>query len=448
MTKGLPSAATYTRFIDERFDRFIAGPALLLLAFSALYDVGLANTALAVLLVATLILAPLHGDRLVRDPLLWLTLGFLCWVLLSATLHAQVRPDWSYTIWNTAGDWLLTPLLGSFVVAFWLARHRRLLPWLLVLMVAGYLFRIGERISMVQLEQLVQGTDRATFGDAATNFGTWSLLVLLALVAIFQFLLHIKRRSIRMLAAVLWVVAVLVAVSGLILSQARGAWLTALMVFPVTLYLFLRERAPRRNPGELLAAAFGLVIVLLILVSVIFGTVLERRLDDHRETIVQILSGEVHDLPSDSPGYRVRMYFEAVETWWQRPLLGYGPGASEIALAESEDSGIRRFRDTHNSYLVILTEFGLFGLVALGAFVLVLIERVRRAHRAGWLCTPCASLLLGAALALAVTQLFQYSLHSYRGPFVVALLCGMAWAYRFTDMQLSASTPESGQNGT
>ena len=435
MAEILTSVASGAHSVDRWFDRFVAPPALLLLGFGAFYDVGLANTGLGVLLLALLVLAPIHARRLAHDRLVWLTLAFIAWGLLAAWLHARAQPEWNYTIWSAAGDWLLTPLLGSLVVAFWLARHRRLIPWLLALMVAGFLVRIGQDASIAQLGRLMQGHGRATFGDAATNFGIWALVNVLVLLSLLPGIMSSPSRSVRVLALLTWVGAIIVSVGGLVLSQARGSWLAAIIVVPLMLWLLLRRRRRMRHPVAPAAVITIVMVVCLATVWLAFGRVLERRFDDHRETIARIVSGELENLPSDSPGFRIRMYAAGIEAWWQRPLVGHGPGATEIVLEQSEDEGIRRFSDVHNAYLVILIEFGGIGLVVLAGFVVTAIRTARRALQDGWLTDAHVDLLITILVTLSLTQLFEHSLHSMRGPFVIAIFCGLALSARFVPGQ-------------
>jgi O-antigen ligase len=408
----------------------LALPGLLLVAFGALYDVSVGNSGLALLLVATVAVTPIQWRSLGRDPLCWMTLAFAGYVLVGALLLSASRPDWDYTVWNAGGDWLLTPFLGSLVAAYWLGRYSRLIPWLIVLLIAGYLVRAGNQLSPDLIAELTDG-QRATFGDSANNFGAWSLIVVLAVFPLVSASRSITLAGLRYAAYLVCALVLVVATAGLVFSQARASWLAAIVAVPVLCCLSLRYRWPSMAWKRLCAIVGGGMLAAAVIVALSFGSVIADRMDDHSGTIAQIASGQFDDLPSDSPGYRIRMYIEGLHAWAESPLLGHGPGMSVIALAETQDQGIRRFNDFHNAYLVIAVEFGALGLALIATLVAMAVRTARRAIYGQWLSPACGHFLFAALVAFIIFQLFQYSIHSYRGPFVLAVLMGIALAYRF-----------------
>lgn len=423
-------AVTRSDRIEHYIGFGLAIPGLLLVAFGALYDVGVGNSGLALLLIATAAVTPIRWRSLGRSPHCWLTLAFGGYVLVGALLLSTSRPDWGYTIWNVAGDWLLTPFLGSLVVAYWLGLYPRLIRWLVVLLVAGYIVRVGGELSFGLIAEFTNGK-RATFGDSANNFGAWSLLVLLAGFSITSASRSIITPGLRYAAYLGNALVIVVALAGLVFAQARASWIAAMFAVPVLCCLLLRSRWPSMAWRKLCVLVAGGMLATAAVVAVSFGNIIADRMDDHSATIARIASGQLDDLPSDSPGYRIRMYAEGLRAWADNPVVGHGPGMSAIALAETEDEGIRRFNDFHNAYLVIAVEFGMVGLALLAALVVMAVRTAGRAVDRRWLAPVWGHFLLVSLVAFIIFQLFQYSLHSYRGPFVLAILLGIALAYRF-----------------
>ncbi|MDE5548969.1 MAG: O-antigen ligase family protein [Clostridia bacterium] len=72
------------------------------------------------------------------------------------------------------------------------------------------------------------------------------------------------------------------------------------------------------------------------------------------------------NLADGSNSLRVAHWKSALKCWKQQPIFGYGPAmASDVLFAVDNHVG-----DAHNTYLVILLQFGVFGL-ALYAFIIL-----------------------------------------------------------------------------
>lgn len=411
--------------------RFVALPGLLLLSFGALYDVNPGNVGLALLFLATFIVAPLHAAMLRRERLFWLMLAFLAWVLLAGWYSAVMRPDWEYQIWSAVGDWLLTPFLGMFVTAFWIARFHRVSGWLLILLVAGFMVRILQELSPELFRELVNGTARATFGDSANNFGIWSLLCTVVLLGLIPELIRLRPMWLKVMSVLAWLSMLVVASSGIILSQTRAAWIAVPFAMLVVVYRLVMQAFPMIPRRKLLVISLVPIFLIVGLLASAFSDVVMERVSRERSTISQVLSGQLENLPDQSIGYRLRMYYEGVSTWVENPFIGGGPAIPEIALAKTEDRGIRQFNDFHNAYLDLLASFGLIGFLMICWLIVTAVHSVRASTRADWMSSTLTTILLGSAVTIAVTQLFSSSLHSYRGPFVVALLLGLSCAWRF-----------------
>lgn len=432
---SLLSPETVTGRLEFLLGRYMALPGLILLSFGAFYDVNPGNVGLALLLVATFLAVPLCWHSLKREPLFWLTVGFSAWVLFAAWLGASARPDWGYEIWSTSGDWFLTPFLGTLVTAFWLARFPRLFGWLLAFLVVGYVMRVFTHTSPEMLGTMLEGTKRATFGDSANNFGLWSLICAIVLLGFIPVQFRARSLWTRVTTWTIWLSAFVIAISGLVLSQTRGAWLAAPFAFAVMAYRFLVERYPELSRRKITGVSLVSICIVIGLITIAFSDIIAQRTSHHAGTIMNLVSGQLDDLPGDSVGYRIRLYSEGFTTWYENPIAGSGPAIPAIALAESDDAGIHRFNDFHNLYLDVLASFGLTGLLMLGLLLALAVSSSRTAIRSGWISCSTGNTLLASAVAFAISQLFSSSLHSYRGPFVVALLIGMACAWRFVPLR-------------
>ncbi|MFE9026038.1 O-antigen ligase family protein [Streptomyces iakyrus] len=165
----------------------------------------------------------------------------------------------------------------------------------------------------------------------------------------------------------------------LALSFSRGAWIATFLTCTVQLVLTgwrraLKVAAAAVAAGVILVGGFGVGSVLL------------------QQRIGSI--AQVADAPDQSVVDRYTLWASATEIWRQHPLTGVGlkgfpeyrDGHATLALSsgsETEGAGAAYQRQPllspHNMYLLVLSEQGLIGLLALaGSWLALLVCAVRR----------------------------------------------------------------------
>ncbi|WP_033314149.1 O-antigen ligase family protein [Streptomyces iakyrus] len=165
----------------------------------------------------------------------------------------------------------------------------------------------------------------------------------------------------------------------LALSFSRGAWIATFLTCTVQLVLTgwrraLKVAAAAVAAGVILVGGFGVGSVLL------------------QQRIGSI--AQVADAPDQSVVDRYTLWASATEIWRQHPLTGVGlkgfpeyrDGHATLALSsgsETEGAGAAYQRQPllspHNMYLLVLSEQGLIGLLALaGSWLALLVCGVRR----------------------------------------------------------------------
>ncbi|MFJ4537635.1 O-antigen ligase family protein [Streptomyces tibetensis] len=168
----------------------------------------------------------------------------------------------------------------------------------------------------------------------------------------------------------------------LALSFSRGAWIATFLTCAVQLVLTgwrraLKAAAAAVAAGVILVGGFGVGSVLL------------------QQRIGSI--AQVADAPDQSVVDRYTLWASATEIWRQHPLTGVGlkgfpeyrDGHATLALSsgsETEGAGAAYQRQPllspHNMYLLVLSEQGLIGLLALaGSWLALLVCGVRRLVR-------------------------------------------------------------------
>ncbi|MFJ4472323.1 O-antigen ligase family protein [Streptomyces sp. NPDC089424] len=304
----------------------------------------------------------------------------------------------------------------------------RLLTWSLVAL-AGWQGAVG-------VHQYVTATGASYQGQPIRAVGTFGPQDVMGMASVVSFGvvcavgLALGRAPLRQrLIAVGCGLALLVPLA---LSFSRGAWIATAVTCAVQLALAGMRRALRA--GAMIAAA-GVVLVGGFGV----GTALLQ------ERITSIT--QVADAPDQSVTDRYTMWAAATGMWREQPLTGVGlkgfpeyrDAHASLALSAASDTegagaAFRRqpLLSPHNMYLLVLSEQGLIGLLALaGSWLALLVCALRGlagARRADGRGLDCALVACG----LLVWQLTDFAYADIGGPSTVltALCLGLAawWA--------------------
>lgn len=425
--------------LTEPFNRF----AVCCLALGTFYGVGLGNSALA--LVALLAIAqalPKYRSTTQNAPLV-LGLAFVAYVLsLDVILGRPYSTD-------TARDWALASIIPGLCVAYILRRWPRSGVWVLLFLISGYFLRVGERLDPGQLSAFIEGTQRATFGNSANNFGTWSVVTFFGALTLTILLVNrAKYAATRLLYIAFGVVTCSGALAGLLFSQTRGAWVAFIVASVIApLFVYLTRNAEKGVHISKRTKIIAPVIAALMVTGGIIASkdlVLDR-LSHERETVTHLLEGDFSKIDSGSIGYRYEMTVYGLEAWLERPLLGWGNGASESILSQTPNDGLnnRGFIHFHNMYITMLVEIGLTGLIlylaGIGAIIwkITSIGIIKSEQR--WILF----FVLTSSLAIAIAGIFSQPLFSYRMPFLMAILCGLAMAINYRSNRAENTKEES-----
>lgn len=95
------------------------------------------------------------------------------------------------------------------------------------------------------------------------------------------------------------------------------------------------------------------------------GDVIEKRSLTESSVIDKVLSGDWENIPYTSVGIRVNLWRAALNRIEERPILGWSINGQSIAIKKTTwlpDNIRQTFGHLHNSYLSILTDYGLMGL--------------------------------------------------------------------------------------
>lgn len=417
---------------SERLWHAVGVFALCWFGYFAALDAAHANQGL--LLMAMVAVLRFHRElrALARESMVWLTGVFLVYLVARTWVAMAEFPAYADPIVDAANDWAKIGFLALVVTAYWLARSRIGAVGLLALLLAGFLTRILGRLDWSdlggQIGGFIEGPTRATFGYSSVNLGIWSLIALLGLIAMWRrFLVGQGGVWRRAAFAALWASALLICGSALVFSQARSAWLTALLVVPPMLLVTL-YRATGSTRRFLALGTLALALGGVALSQVADVGLIRQRIAAEHETIERLVAGEVTDLPSDSIGLRLAMYRAFWKVWRKRPWFGWAPGGMQRAL---DDSGVNylteeRFRHFHSLYLDVLFQFGIVGGLLVAAMFGLILRGAWRALRDGTLAPDVGRFVIAALAAFLIAGLVNEPLLSANGGYLVTVLGALA----------------------
>ncbi|MFF3481934.1 O-antigen ligase family protein [Streptomyces sp. NPDC002701] len=306
-------------------------------------------------------------------------------------------------------------------------RDARLIAWSLVTL-ALWQGAIG-------VHQYVTGTGASYQGEEIRAVGTFGPTDIMGMAAVVSFGLvcalglalgsgPARHRAVAAACA-------LALLLPLAVSFSRGAWIATAVTCGAQLAL-----AGLRRAVQVFAVAAAAAVVLVGGLGV--GTAM---LQERMSSITQVAQA-----PDQSVTDRYTMWAAAVDMWRERPLTGVGlkgfpdhrDGHASLALSSGSDTdgagaGFHRqpLLSPHNMYLLVLSEQGLLGLLALaGSWLALLVRGLRRLVRARR--SPDGPDCALVACGMLLWQLVDFAYADIGGPSTVltALVLGLAawWA--------------------
>jgi O-antigen ligase len=156
-----------------------------------------------------------------------------------------------------------------------------------------------------------------------------------------------------------------VAVAVLLLAQSKTAWVAAVAAGCV-LYVV----AARMDAGEEPARPRGLAMIAVPLLVVSVSALLTFVLLDPLPQLVRVIEDRIPGL-STLTG-RDRVWEITLNEWKANPIFGYGPTLWDVEFRITR--GLLATGHAHNQFLQTLGESGVLGVVALAAYMAVLLR--------------------------------------------------------------------------
>ena len=375
------------------------------------------------------------GREVLRDRLFVLSLLFLLFLAVRSVLAAFEFTGHVISIAEGALKLLGAGFFGVFVFAFWMNRARGKWSELLLVLMAGYLFQILRQIDWVHLSDFIfriwTGEERATFGFSTNRFGLFSAVVLLACLLLYRHLWGSPDKKSWYLARIwFWATMCLISLSGIVFSQSRSSWAAAFIVISGT--LLCKSYLTKKLNLKLVMAA---ILTVLLVFTVTNGPkIIERR--------------GIFGLEHYASGFnsRLRLYTYGVEQWMRHPLMGHGPGTSHLLISRGGEELIAE-READHFHNVLIDTMAQIGVIGVGFFVLMLFLIIRElfhARSAGTVDRDFFLYCLGGMALLMLTGMSAQPIHSPHGVYLLGLLGGICYSFKFSRVNLIQATPTQG----
>jgi O-antigen ligase len=405
---------------------------LYLFALFSLLSIAAAHLALAVMLIA-FILSPAAWRSMARQPMFWLCLATLLYILLRTAGAVNEFPEADSTLKHGKG-WAL--LMVFPLTAWWMSRNPTRIPVAISLMLLGFTVGILSTLDPEMLTKILRGYRLGFHFNKAIIFGFHCAVALLA-IGIFAplWLSHMQKKSLlqKILLTTAIAIAVLFFAQGLILSKSRGVWLSLILTIPfvlATAYLYRTHHRPARSGlGPL---AIMLVAAAMIAIALNWSAI-SSRLASENQGLSTVLTQGLDKAPLSSGTFRLHLWRFGLERWGERPLLGLGPGSTKYLLAQENSEALRNpngppFDHLHSGYFELLFQLGLIGALLFLACLTLLVRGLLRSYRDGGCSRELMLFLLGNFVLIAVYSLTDFRHLQWNWRFYWLIISGAALA--------------------
>lgn len=426
----------------ERLDRIGLFGAHLFALFALL---GISVAAVGLFLFLLAFLVRFRGwRRLGRDPMAVLCLLLVLYLSLHSLIFYPIAAtvEMANDVLATAGSWAKLTLLIPF--AYWAGGDPERIRRLLLLALLGFVLGFLRKIDWSAFDA---GFFLTRFeGYLPTNaFGMFAALGVLGLIALRERFWGDGRGTLpRWPRMLFWGLLLAILAEALMLSFSRGSWLAFLIAAALLLGLELRRpaSAARRNRAAL-PLILGFLFALLIAA---YWEQIQVRLAGEGPVAAQVLDGNLQGLQHSSIGIRLLGWRYGIEEWREHPWFGLGAGSSRHRIAASSRPELMMYDrywlpHLHNTYLEILYQLGLAGLILLSAMVWVLARGVSAEHRAGRLPSDLYRLLLATLVLVLVWNLFEYRAVRHDWRFFWIIFAGAAYSFHLRTLLRETGSP-------
>jgi len=402
---------------------------LFLFSFGVFYRTLLVHEGLLLMGLAFALRIKTLEKGVMRDPLLILSTAFLLFLLIRTYFAATEFKEYQSLVLEGMLKSFLFGFFVVFVVGFWMNRYQGRWNELMIALFAGHVAKVIRSLDWdtfyTGFDLIWNGAERLRLGSTVNRFGLWSDVILFGCLILYRHIWGTRTHNNKFIywsRVVFWMLVTTLAGAGLVFSQSRSAWMAAVLILPFIFFsLFYQTKKFQLKPVVLI----GVLLVIVALMTNL-PAVVKKRL-----------------LLSDNPFYnesikiaidsRLLLNRLAWEKWKERPLVGYGPGTSEVIIkqAEGEYAIVSNHDHFHNVAFNIMVHLGIVGMLFYGSAFYLIIRQLFRAKKLGRIESHYFLFILVGLALMMICGLSGEPFGDYKGVFLFGFLGGICYESKF-----------------
>ena len=402
---------------------------LFLFSFGVFYRTLLVHEGLLLMGLAFALRIKTLEKGVMRDPLLILSTAFLLFLLIRTYFAATEFKEYQSLVLEGMLKSFLFGFFVVFVVGFWMNRYQGRWNELMIALFAGHVAKVIRSLDWdtfyTGFDLIWNGAERLRLGSTVNRFGLWSDVILFGCLILYRHIWGTRTHNNKFIywsRVVFWMLVTTLAGAGLVFSQSRSAWMAAVLILPFIFFsLFYQTKKFQLKPVVLI----GVLLVIVALMTNL-PAVAKKRL-----------------LLSDNPFYnesikiaidsRLLLNRLAWEKWKERPLVGYGPGTSEVIIkqAEGEYAIVSNHDHFHNVAFNIMVHLGIVGMLFYGSAFYLIIRQLFRAKKLGRIESHYFLFILVGLALMMICGLSGEPFGDYKGVFLFGFLGGICYESKF-----------------
>jgi O-antigen ligase len=409
---------------------------LVIFAFFAWLGTAGSSLGAILLFVGLLFNMNAYWRSMYRQPLFWLSLLAIGYILLHWLLQTPLDEQSArYAERYSIG--LIYLWLFSFI-AWYLSGRDELARWLVGLAAVGLCIQVLLVTDWQNLSVFIK--QRQDFGFSWTGAALICALSVWGLAFLSAFVYRKYRGWIKWSVVILAMLGIILLTETLIITQSRAGWVALLVSLVLTALLFFsKERANLIDVKKryLIVPAVIFCLLLAGLLSANYDK-LSSRIFAESNVYKTLLTFDRSQIPYTSVGARAHMLLYGIELWREKPWFGWGIGSSRSLLARDEVMKPFDHPHFHNNYLELLLEQGMVGFVFYLLAFLYLMRGLFKAYAAGTIAKDLFYYLIGAWVMVLVWSLADSRMVHVDVRFALLLLSGTSFSVMLTRKQSAA----------
>lgn len=414
---------------------------LYVMAGMARWSVTLVHLAEIILFVIAVVIGYRARKELVKQPLFWLTVFFVLYVIMRGWIAGLERPDLLAQHWEAVRRWVKAGLLPALVVALvmWgVGRREKHTVCLFLTALIGFTALLLTKADWGELWRGVNGDVRYTF---SLHVAFSSLLFTLALLGTLVYWPRVVAlappwAAWRILFGITWAVIPLFYLTVLVATGTRASWIAGVVGVLTVGWVCLGMGFWRPSARSASVVATGLAVVLTI-GALFFGDRVAERWAGATDAISAAVAlptgGKLEDVPRDPLGIRVAYNVFGLRHLEERPIFGYGPAEPRYLRYEHEVPHQLEDRNDHfhSQYIDPLLRFGAIGFLPVFSLFVLAVVGVFRGWRRETLSRESGLFILGFVAVYAVWSLADQRFTNYTMVAIVSLITGSSCSHLF-----------------